>query len=297
LGELKSRKTGDGEIVINAHFIGPRDRPLPPSFRNAPRAGEPCQPLPPKMLDRFQRQLEGMAASFKPIPFREELKIEQDTHFPALMKLADELERAEVAYAQCGAGLLLVGFRTDETKSLFDKLLNSKFDAISKLQDIRPHVERLIDTSPISVSHNANSIIISGLGRATLPGATPLFWCPLRLSFLEKLFFLDAVVVAAYNPAHLLRKLRERGFQVQSIGNHRYDIFKMVGKSRISVQGFDYWLRLIENHLVDEEVVLRSLDHVHSIVELGKVGANARIPFYVSQPFQPHDQGESSPLA
>jgi hypothetical protein len=288
LGELKSRATDDGEITITAHFIGPRDRPLPPFVRHAPVLSQLSEPLPPKRLERFRRQLEGMAASFKPIPAREELKIEQDTYFPVLMKLIDQLERADVVYEQCGEGLLLVGFRTDATQSLFDKLF-STFDAMSRLQGLGPHVQRLIDMRPTSARDNANSIIISPFGRATLPGATPLFWCPLSLAFLEKLFFLDAIIVTVYNPAHLIRKLREQGYQVRLLANHRYDIHKTVAKHRISLGGFDYWLRLIQDHLVDEEVVLRILSHAHSLVESGKVKGKVHMPFYFSQQFGPQN--------
>jgi hypothetical protein len=41
LGELKSRNMGGGEIAVTANFIGPRDRPLPTFFRNAPISSEP----------------------------------------------------------------------------------------------------------------------------------------------------------------------------------------------------------------------------------------------------------------
>jgi hypothetical protein len=293
LGELKSRDMVGGELAVTAHWIGTRDCPFPPSFRHAPRSSEPSEPIQPEMLERFQRQLQGMAAALKPIPAREEVKIEQDTHFPALMKVADGLERDEVVYQQCGPGLLLVGFRTDQSKSLFDKLLSGSIDAINKLQGLGPYVERLVDRSPVDASDNANCFIVSAIGRTTVPGATPLFWCPLRLPFLEKLFFQDAIVTTIYNPAHLIRKLREQGYQARPLGNHQYDVYKMVGKSRMTVRRFDYWVRLIQDHLVDEEVILRVISHAHSIVESGKVGGNACIPFYFSQRFPPHDQGGS----
>lgn len=294
LGELKTHETGDDEITIFGHFIGPKDRPLPLLFRNAPISSKPTEALSPKRRERLRRQLEGMAASFKPIPAREELKLEQDTHFPLLMKVAEKLERSEAAYEQCGDGLLLAGFRTDDTKTLFDKLLNARVDAAKKVQDLGPHVERLIDKSQPNTEDNANSLLISGLGRSTLPGATPLFWCPLKVSFLEKLFFQDVVVVTVYNPAHLIRKLRQQGFQVHPLGNHRYDVHKTVGEKKMSLQGFDYFQRLIQDHLFDENIVLGILSHAQSIVEAGKVGMYARIPFYFSEQFQPYSFIEDS---
>jgi hypothetical protein len=288
LGELKSREMEGGELAVTVLFIGPRDRSLPAFFHDAPLSNKPSPPLPPDMTERLQRQLQGMAAAFKPIPAREELKYEQDTLFPVLMKLADELEQSEVVYEQCGDGLLLAGFRTDETTSLFDKLLNSKTDAVKKVQNLGPHVEKLIDKSQPNAADNANSLAINALGRGALPGTTPLFWCPLKLSFLEKLFFQDAVVVTIYNPAHLIRKLRDQGFQARPLGNRRYEVYKMVGEKRMSLEGFDYFQRLIQDHLVDEDVVLGILSHAHSLIVSGKVGVNTRIPFYFSQQFQVH---------
>jgi hypothetical protein len=249
------------------------------------------------MEERFRRQLAGMVGSFKPIPVREELRLEQDTRFPILMKIEDELERVEAAYEQCGDGLLLAGYRTDETKSLFDKVMGAKCDAAQKVQGLGSHVERLIDRSQVSRPDNANSITISALGRTTLPGATPLFWAPLGLPFLEKLFFQDAVVVSIYNPAHLIRKLRGMGFQVRPLGNRRYDIYKKVGDNRASLHGFDYFQRLIQEHLIDEDVVIDIIRQVHSIVESGKVGVNTRIPLYFSEQFQASasDRGADGP--
>ncbi len=286
LGELKSRDMGDGEIAITAHFIGPRDQTIPPFFRNAPVSNEPPAELPAKMVERLKRQMQGMAESFNPIPYREQLKVEQDTRFPVLMRLADKLEQSEVVYEQCGDGLLLAGFRTDEKKSLFDKLLNSKFDAANKVQNLGPHVQRLVDMGQPSTSENANSFCISALGRSNLPGTTPFFWWPLKVAFLEKLFFQDAMVVSIYNPAHLIRKLREQGFTARPLGNHRWEVYKMVGDKRMSLEGFDYFHRLIQDHLVDEDVVLGILAHTHSMIESGKVGVYTRIPLYFSQQFQ-----------
>jgi hypothetical protein len=277
---------GDGEIAITAHFIGPRDQPLPTVFRHAPISNEPSVEIPPKMVERLKRQVRGMAESFNPIPYRDELKLEQDTRFPVLMKLADKLEQSEVVYEQCGDGLLLAGFRTDEKKSLFDKLLNSKFDAAKKVQNLGPHVERLVDKGQPSTPENANSFCISSLGRSNLPGTTPFFWWPLRVAFLEKLFFQDAVVISIYNPAHLIRNLREQGFTARPLGNHRWEVYKMVGDKRMSLEGFDYFHRLIQDHLVDEDVVLGILSHAHNLIESGKVGVYTRIPFYFSQQFQ-----------
>ncbi len=288
LGELKSREMASGELAVTAHFIGPKDQPLPDFFRNAPVLSSPRDAFPPKMAERFKRQLRGMAESFKPIPAREELSLVQDTHYPLLMKIAEELERSEAAYEQCGDGLLLAGFRTDEGKTLFDKLLDTKFDPVRKMQNLGPHVQRLMDMTQGNAPDNTNSLIISALGRDSLPGATPLCWWPIPVSFLEKLFFQDATVVTIYNPAHLIRRLREQGFQVHLLGNRRYDIHKMVGERKMSLEGFDSFLRLIQNHLVSEDIVLSLLSHAQSIVETGRVGTSARIPFYFVPQFQHH---------
>jgi hypothetical protein len=293
LGELKSRDAGDGQIEVTAHFVAPKDHSIPSLFRDAPISSKPSAALPARMCERFRRQLHGMAESFKPIPAREDLTLEQDTGFPALMELADELERSEVAYQLCGQGLLLIGLRTDQATTLFDKLAASKFDAIGKLHDLGRHVERLIDRSQ-AAGPDANRFIISGIGRETLPGATPLFWWPLKVWFLRKLFFQDVIMVTVYNPAHLIRKLRGQGFKVQPLGNLRYDIYKTIGGNRMSLEGFDYFQKLIQDHLIDENVVLSTLSHADGIIASGKVGSNARIPFYIFGKFQPYAASEET---
>jgi hypothetical protein len=56
---------------------------------------------------------------------------------------------------------------------------------------------------------------------ATFPGATPIFWRSLPLDFIRKLIFREVTVVTIYNPAHLIRKLRALGYQVEL---HRTDL-------------------------------------------------------------------------
>jgi len=291
LGELKSRANptnGADDLEVMLHLVSPKEAPLPASFRCAPVAQKRQDPFPADLVERLHRQLQGMAESFEPLATKDKLKVEQPNYYPSLMAIARALEESPIAFEACGDGLLLVGLRTNDQASLFEKLLGSRFDAMARLHGIEEHVRPLIDPTQGGRVDNANRLDIGIFGMTTLPGTTPLCWCPtIEPAFIRRVLFQDVTIVTVYNPAHLVRKLRDKGFTVKPLKNGSFDVRKIVGGAEMSLHGFDHFRRLVQEHLVSEDVVVDTMSHVHDIVADGKVGLKAKIPLYISQEFLP----------
>jgi hypothetical protein len=286
LGELKTRAVGADELQIMVHFVSPKDRLLPATFRSAPTTTKPPDALPPDLAQRLQRQLKGMGESFEPLAFRGRLEVAQESYYPSLMRIGEALEGSLSAFEICGDGLLLAAFRTDKATSLFDKLLNYTGDTKTKFQGIESQVHRLIDPRQGDTVDNANRLDMVIFGKRTLPGAIPLCWCPVDPVLIKKLLFQDVTVVSLYNPAHLARKLREKGFTVTPLPKGEFDVRKVVGGAEMSLRGFDFFRRLVQEHLIAEEVVVDTMSHINEVVASGKVGLKAQIPLFVSQEFR-----------
>jgi hypothetical protein len=285
LGEIKSRACENGDLEITVHCVGPKDRPFFTPTR-APISSRPPDAMPDKIAQRFRRQLESMANSFQPVLSKDNLKIEKETYVPMLLQLEDELKASSVAYRQCGEGLLLVAFRVDADTSLFSRLLKSTSNMQEHARDLGAHVLRLIDRSQIGSPDNANGFTISSLGTGTLPGTIPLFWWPISASLARKLYFQDIAIATIYNPAHMIRKLRNHGFEMQFLdGGRRHRFKKRYSEGCLAVERFDYFMSLIQHNLIREELVIEALSYCGALVETGKVGPNTRIDFDIRQQF------------
>jgi hypothetical protein len=286
LGELKSQRIGPGKVTITVHLVGPKDRPFPATIRNAPRGAMPPGKLPPDLIERLQRQIQGMAESFEPRISNDSVELHTKHHFASLVKVVREATESKAAFEKCGDGLLLTAFRIDEYKTLFEKLLGPPFDTASRVQGVDKFVRGLIDQSQPQGPNNANRLDIGRVGATTLPGMTPLCWCPIDLGTIERIILKDVVVTTVYNPAHFARKLREKGFIVQPATRGEYKVSKRVGDLVMSLQGLDYFQRLVREHLIDEDAVVQTICQMDDLVASGKAGSRAKISLEFSERFQ-----------
>ena len=74
------------------------------------------------------------------------------------------------------------------------------------------------------------------------------------------------IVVTVYNPAHLLDALRKRGYEVrveyQKTGPPKFEISKKLLKGIAEVQGFDFFLRLVQHRFMREAKIIEGFEAV-----------------------------------
>lgn len=109
-----------------------------------------------------------------------------------------------------------------------------------------------------------NSILFSELEHGVRIGIAPLFWFPCDTDFLEKIYFMRAIVGTIYNPAHFFSALRERGYDVHTeypkSGTPKFEIRKTVSKDIAAIEGFNFFLGLIQHRFMREAKIIESFD-------------------------------------
>lgn len=286
LGEIKSKRVGENAAIITLHCVGSKERMPPFVVSSNPPTPTPHQS---EMLEgtkeRFQRQMQAMADTFKPYESKSNVNIEEDTYFPALVRIADNLSRKATAFEQCGDGLLLVGFRFDPSRTLYAKLKKGKMSP-KRLKGLDEHAVKICDATQAGKPDNANSISIGLLGKGIIPGTVPLCWWPLHVDLVEKLLFQDIGVATIYNPVHLITKLRRMGYQVKIMENgRRHAVTKIIGEGQLELHGFEYFKNIIQWNLMREETILEMLGSIDRLVEVERLGPRARIDLNIRQEF------------
>jgi len=126
-----------------------------------------------------------------------------------------------------------------------------------------------------------NSIFFSELDHEVHPGIPPLFWFSCDIDFLEKIYFMRAIVATIYNPAHLFGALREQGYEVRAeypkSGLPRYEIRKAVSKDIAAIEGFDFFLGLIQHRFMREAKIIEGFDAAMRQVPQLVSGQTARL--------------------
>jgi hypothetical protein len=133
-----------------------------------------------------------------------------------------------------------------------------------------------MDLSQVGSLSNTNSIFYSTLDLTTFPGTTPILWWSLQPDFIRKLIFHEITVVTIYNPAHLIRKLRALGFNALLNGTH-LKVIKRIENSEFEMKNMHYFLHLIQQHLVREELVLATFENLIGQIRSGKISPNTMI--------------------
>src|ERR687886_131826 len=78
------------------------------------------------------------------------------------------------------------------------------------------------------------------------PGMVPLFWWPLDLDVIKGVLFHDALLFSVYNPVHLVAKLRDAGFEVESLkGQRGLRVKKTLEDRTLVIENFDYFTHLV----------------------------------------------------
>lgn len=272
LGELKTDSIGPGEIEITVHVISSEiSRVLPPSPPTAESSEE--RVLPEHIRARLARQLAEMTKALEVRPPHEKRESTSGFHTTELQRLSRALQRQRVAYQRVGDGLLLVGIRERRNRDLGSRLLNNDGYSDGLTDDLNRQVRGIVASDSAE-----NSIVVGGVDLTLLPGATPHFWWDVDQDFLRSIYFRKTVVATVYNPAFLVKKLRNAGLTVErSQSSWELRVSKELNGQSAVLEGFRYFTDLITKHLVREETVVEMLVGTMDRLEAEKSDSNRRV--------------------
>jgi hypothetical protein len=292
LGELKTQKVKDGEVVVTLHMMGTDRKRIPFSgVRVAPGAPPSDSPeLRKDMADRLERQIGEMRDTLRtrqddlppgfPRDFFGVNNIYGGYHFGSLKRLAHALNTSDVAYEQVGGSLLLIGVNVPPGGSLSGRLFRvEEVDFKARLEKVVEHALKLVQ-----LNSSDNRIRFGEISTRFLPGCAPPFWWPIDIRFLRSLYFQGLVVPTLYNPAHLLERFRDAGFAVnQSEDGSTYQIERLVAPNRrVLLEHLNWFFAAIQGHLMKEEKVIECVLAVAEKMQQGQVPPNTKVQMVIN---------------
>ena len=286
IGDIKTARKTASELEIQLYFVG-QNKPNEDTFvqPNQP-APTSMQALPEKIQQKLEKQMEKMAESFVLPKIIQSVEIEAKYHTDELNDLSKTLSKSTIAYRKAGDGLLLVGLKRRRSYSLyanlFGRLLSEWADYLS---DLPKHVVLLCDSGQSGQESNTNSITISHLVPHMMIGAVPMFWWPVEIDMLRRIFFREVVVFSIYNPAHLARKLRSLGFEVSLVAKGDLAAVKYMGDKEARIEGIRYFTESIRFFLLHEEFVVTTIAKMLDEMERGTIPVQSRMEMAILQTY------------
>jgi hypothetical protein len=151
-------------------------------------------------------------------------------------------------------------------------------------------ISKMIEPSPkialeiVDRSTNQNSLVIDHVRLSFLPGMTPLFWSPIAAERLQPLLFYEAMVFTFFNPLHLVKKLRARGFDVET-GPTGFPT-RVVGSIRgrkHAAQQIESFAPFLQQHLFTEDTVVSMIEHLFDSMERANLPPDVRAVLNLNQ--------------
>lgn len=288
IGDLKTISSGPAELDISLYFFGPHVAERIPLDTSADSRVKPEPSLTPKMKSKWENQFKRMVESFSVPKADRTLKVHTSFQLDALERVASALEAISVVYEKAGDGLMLVGTKSWRTNSLSSSLLGHSVPDLDKhFGEVVSQAKQLIDMEQAKSPKNANSIFIGRLTTAMLIGTIPIFWWPVQTAFLRKLFFREAFVLTLYNPAHLIKKLRALGYEVELVDDgRRHKVSRLVGSGKIEVSGMGHFESLVKDYLMSEDAVVAIFSDVLEQATAGDMRLGSGIILAIHQDFR-----------
>ncbi|MGD9874340.1 MAG: hypothetical protein AB7T27_08705 [Kiritimatiellia bacterium] len=280
IGELKTTAVEGNKLSMQMTIVGHSNLRPPEAPVSRPREAQTH--LTAAMEDRLRRQVKAMKNAFHQkteSTLTVQHKIHTTSHHSALSAIEAGLATQRCTHAKAGDGLLLTAF-TDHRSHLSARLMGGLPPWFNRsLEDLVPKVMSICDKSSKYNSIHIGTIHYSSNGYSHFHGMIPLYWWPLKTTFLHDLAFRRVVIAGFYNPAFLVGKVRDRGFEVRhSDGDNSFEIERKTADGRsVRLEGFAYLASLVHYHLINEETILAFLDKVLQEAEDPKyVGKNLK---------------------
>ncbi|MFL5330259.1 MAG: hypothetical protein ACJ8C4_15265 [Gemmataceae bacterium] len=268
IAEIKTISNVEGRMKVEMYFISPANSQ---SFPTGPADQKVVSSLPRDMVERLGRQLKKIAHVFSPPRPGVSIPLSRDSTMSAFRALGRRLKTDAFATEQCGTSIVLLGIRNDGYASLSQRIL-CKMDANHKAAIARlneQNVGAIIDNSRADI---LNRLEVGHFDFSPMPGRAPALVWPVDRSFLKSLLFHENDIITLFNPAHLLRKIKDAGFDVTKCGEGKlpYRISKVVGDRTFRIDHWEYFCRLVSRSFVSVDAVVRMLNEMVASIETGK---------------------------
>ena len=255
LGELKTKQLGQNSLEFKITLLSHKKI----------KATKEIRPSPKEEINktRKDRQMLGMIKfleNTREIKDDVNIDIKNQYYFREINELFKNTIIHKTKTIQVSPGLAFSGSKFKKS-SLFNKIfLRNLSDVVNKDVDEIPNTIKKI----LKPNSNDNSIIMGQLlynpdfSNKNIPGTIPLFWYPLNLELLRKLYFIEYYIISFLNPIHLIDDIQNLGFFVES----KYSSNKDTSKAKHAIQRFDLFISYIINCLQTESFVIDCITEV-----------------------------------
>jgi Fic family protein len=92
------------------------------------------------------------------------------------------------------------------------------------------------------------------------------------------------LIFSLYNPAHLIERLTQAGFNVRFIENEkRFEVTKSLGDKTAAIEGFDYFVSLVVHQLFPEETVVQMIENTIEQMERENLPDYSKVELHICQ--------------
>ena len=276
IGELKTGPATESGFGVRLYLIWPES-----SEALWPRAKDHTDHLEMsnsrwRSEQHLGKQLKAMTAWLNLPRFKHVCEERHEMHFDEFNKVAERLKEKSSVVVKAGDGLLLVGLRHSQKQSLFTQLLPKRqVNLNQQLNGIEEHARGIIDMTQVG-SNNTNSFFIGTLDLVAFPGTAPILWWPVSSGFAREMIFHEVTITAIYNPAHLIRKLKAAGYDV-NLKRTTMVVSRMINDSSVVFSNIDHILVYVQRHLLREESVIKIFQRILDRIKQENLSPNTRI--------------------
>lgn len=260
IGEIKTSHKENNNISINTFIVANANRPLNAPVKISNKEDNPISQMPIKFQERLKKQRHRMGIAITRNAPDVTAEMPTNTYFPELNSLLISLKESDIAYQKCGKAMLLMGVRLNNHK-LSSRLLQTKLDSSKWLDNIPKSAFQIANANDFPDALDALSIKINHIIPCVVMGLTPILWWPIDISSIKEIYFQEIVIFTVFNPAYLIQKLRQNGFQITVKENARkISISKKQDGYKFWQDDMQWYFGLIEQQLLKEDSIVSMYD-------------------------------------
>lgn len=288
--ELKTGKKTEREIFLRATVIGHKSRNQRFQQRTKKLNSNPVASdfkLPEAAQKRFERQVKTMYESFNFLDkkeYQENKKariIYSSSKYELLKKLALDDMPDICNYEQLNRGLIIGGFKFSG-RTIYDRLTAQYPDKLINGEMLQDLITSILKSTFQNELVFGQIHFTQDMKIAPIVGTKPIFWEPIDVETLKKIYFGEIVYFTIYNVGWFLQAMHERGFKYEYSDEHKMKGFVGdYGGKKSFISGIDYFLKLITDHLQDESSVLEAIDLCYKEMKEGKKYGYAKMEIYL----------------
>lgn len=225
-----------------------------------------------KAKDRDERQISGIADFLTPevCDSNSDKRIVNASYCDEVNQLLTGSRIKKTNIKVVSEGLAFIALKS-RSGSLFGNIFNKDKSSFG-LDEIDER--EFINTAAklVKKDSESNAIIIGELlynedfTDKNTPGTVPLFWHPIDIQQLKNIYFCNTKVSSLFNPVHLIEKVNNLGYHVDS----KYSSIAKDSKiHKKGIEHFDLFLSYIMNFLMTEDFIVDIITHIENDPKIG----------------------------